>query len=78
MFYPFIKISMKPFYQTLYKTAPAPPEKPLHQRSRSWSRFLRSQNSTKQALDNLHLLDKNTIPWLRVALAAAMGAGDHH
>jgi len=50
MFYPFIKISMKPFCQTLYKTAPAPLEKPLHQRSRSWSCFWWSRSPAKQAL----------------------------
>jgi SNF2 family DNA or RNA helicase len=31
-----------------FKTAPTPPEKPLHQRSRSQSRFFRSRSPAKQ------------------------------
>ena len=38
------------FCQTFFKTTSAPPEKPLHQRSRSQSYFSRSQSSTKRAL----------------------------
>lgn len=48
MFYPFIKISMKSFGQTLYKTAPTPLEKSLHQKSRS--RFWWGRSPVKLAL----------------------------
>ena len=47
---PFMKNRMELFCQTFCKTAPAPPEKPLHQRSWSRSCFWRSRSSAKQAL----------------------------
>ena len=40
----------KPFCQTFSKTALTPPEKPLHQKSRSYSRFWRSRMPAKHAL----------------------------
>ena len=42
----------KSFCQTFFKTAPTPPEKPLHQRSQSRSCFWRSRNPTKHALNS--------------------------
>jgi hypothetical protein len=41
---------VKPFCQTFSKTASAPSEKPLHQRSQSRSRFWRSRSPAKEAL----------------------------
>ena len=40
----------KSFCQTFFKTAPTPPEKPLHQMSQSRSCFQRSRSPAKQAL----------------------------
>jgi hypothetical protein len=41
---------VKPFCQTFSKITPTPSEKPLHQRSRSRSRFWRSRSPAKQTL----------------------------
>jgi hypothetical protein len=41
---------VKPFCQTLSKTASAPSEKQLHRRSQSRSRFCRSRSPAKQTL----------------------------
>ena len=47
---------MKLFCQTFSKTAPTPPKKPLHQRSRSRSCFWRSRSPAKQALGSSRTL----------------------
>ena len=39
----------KPFCQIFYKMAPTPSKKSLHQKSLSWSRFLRRHSPTKHA-----------------------------
>jgi hypothetical protein len=44
---------VKPFCQTFSKTASAPSEKPLHQRSQSRSRFWRIRSPAKQALNTV-------------------------
>ena len=47
---------MKLFCQIFSKTAPTPPEKPLHLRSRSQSCFWKSRSPAKQALNLLSLI----------------------
>ena len=45
---------VKLFCQTFSKTAPTPPEKPLHLRRQSRSCFWKSRNPAKHALSSVH------------------------